>query len=83
MDFIGQEDLTKAYVKYRQLRGLPRNSNSFNQFLHFLDMDIVDIFDLFSANEEAKQKVRWLLGPHAQAIYKAWVVQNPDKVDWP
>lgn len=76
-------EIDKAYNRYRAILRLPRNFNSFNKFLNFLGATYPDVPESFINTEEVKRKVHWLNGPHAQAMYKAWAAQNPDKVDWP
>lgn len=85
---ISFDDLMKAYGVYRHVSKSPTNKNTSYHFTTFLagegyyihEGDIFeDIYKHGEATEEVVQKIKWLNGPNARALYKAWCVKHGNK----
>lgn len=70
-------ELAAAYAAFRKLNGLAANQNSrrvfFTKFLELPESRLLSTYDL---PEEALNKIRWITGPHAKTLYKAWRIQH-------
>jgi hypothetical protein len=61
-------EITDAYNVYKRITNTPNNHNTVAKFIEFLGGDAL--------TPEAMEKVGWLLGPHAETLYKAWKIKN-------
>lgn len=61
---------------------MPRNQNTSRQFYIFLGIEENNNIsyrayaDGTEVSDEVYQKIHWLLGPNAEALYKAWEVKH-------
>jgi hypothetical protein len=69
---INYFDLANAYTKYRELTNAPANSNTVRRFWQFLGIDEGTKFNDKVDNDEAVNRIKWLTGPNAYTLYKAW-----------
>lgn len=82
MSNISFDELQRAYMSYRRITKTPRNQNTARQFYAFLGLDEADdvanraYADGTQVSDEMYQKIHWLLGPNAEALYKAWEVKH-------
>lgn len=75
-------ELTEAYGNYRIVSRSPRNQNTVYQFCQFLGVDDeiwLKVYSHGSIPEEAAHKVKWLKGPNARTLYKAWGAKHVNK----
>lgn len=79
------DEVQNAYGVWRQLSNSPRNQNTVRGFFKFLGAEEdSDVFGkAYGGSEldtEVVNKIRWLNGPNAKALYEAWKARNPDYV---
>ncbi len=75
------EELVNAYGAYRRVSRSPKNKNTVVHFCNFLDVDDEvwnRVYSHSEITEDAAHKIKWLTGPNARALYKAWCVKHGD-----
>lgn len=79
---ISFHELTEAYGNYRRVSRSPRNQNTlirFHQFLGVSEDVEEEVYKLSLVSEEVAQKLKWLAGPNAKTLYKAWCIKHGNK----
>ena len=69
--------LLMAYRRYRELSGLARNQNALRKFItEYLELPEDTVLSTDEITGTALERVKWITGPHAEALYKAWRAQQ-------
>lgn len=75
------EELGDAYMAYRRVSRSPKNKNTVIQFCRFLGDNVDEEIwnEIYKTNEvdsAVAEKIRWITGPNARTIYKAWCAKH-------
>ena len=77
MNSIKYHELSNAYQMFLKLEGIDVTLDNLKEritkFEKFLDISLGGILNL---KQESIEKVKWLNGPHAETMYKAWKVKH-------
>lgn len=77
MGLANPKEVKAAYDAYKKIRSAPDNQNTVRAFKRFLGVNENYSFIMDSdLGEEGAARLKMLVSPHAETLYKAWRIKN-------